>query len=182
MRRNTLENLPDQQAPSGLELRTFRVGDEAGWAKLMTGAIGDWDEESTRRQFLSEPGVTPTAVFLLVNGDNYVATATDRQLQASEVGYLHMVAVAPIYRGRRLGRHVSIAALRHMRARGCQEAILDTDDYRLPAIRTYLALGFVPDIVDADHPDRWRRIATEIGLAGSASWTYGGNNLRGNYS
>lgn len=168
MRRNPLEDLPDQQVPPGLELRTFRAGDEEAWAELMTGAIGDWDEESTRQQFLSEPGVTPTAIFLLANGDKYVATATDKQLPASEVGYLHMVAVAPNYRGRRLGRLVSVAALRHMRARGCREAILDTDDYRLPAIRTYLALGFVPDIVDADHPARWHRIEAELGLAGPA--------------
>ena len=138
------------------------MGDEGRWAKLMTGAIGDWDEESTARQFLGEPGVSPEGIFFLAAGDHYVATATDKQLPKSEVGYLHMVAVDPPYRGRGLGRCISLAALVHMRERGCQEAVLDTDDFRLPAIRTYLGLGFVPDMLDADHAERWGAITPRL--------------------
>jgi len=162
MRRSSLEGLPDPEIPEEFELRTFGRGDEARWAKLMTGAIGDWDQESTQRQFLGDPGVKVEGVFFLVTSDEYVATATDKRLPAFDVGYLHMVAVAPAYRGRRLGRCISVAALRHMSARGCREAVLDTDDYRLPAIRTYLGLGFVPEMVEADHPQRWRRILSEL--------------------
>ncbi len=169
MRLKSLENLPDQQVPEGLALRTFRLGDEAGWAKLMTGAIGDWDEESTARQFLGDPGVKADGIFFLVTGNQYVATATDKRLLASDAGYLHMVAVAPLYRGSRLGRCISLAALHHMRARGCWQVVLDTDDYWLPAIRTYLAVGFVPDNVEADHPERWERIVAELRAARPAS-------------
>jgi len=32
----------------------------------------------------------------------------------------------------------------------CREGVLDTDDFRLPAIRTYLGLGFMADVVEAD--------------------------------
>lgn len=113
---------------------------------------------SLKRLFLGDPGVNAEGVFFLVTGDEYVATATDKRLPGSDIGYLHMVTVAPLYRGRRLGRWISVAALRHMRTRGCQQAVLDTDDYRLPAIGTYLALGFVPDILSPDHPGRWRKI------------------------
>jgi len=158
MRRESLEDLPDPEVPAGLELRTFRAGDEGRWPKLMTGAIGDWNEESTARLFLSEPGVNPEGILFLAADDHYVATATDKQLEQAEVGYLHMVAAAPRYRGRGLGRCISIAALLHMRERGCRAAILDTDDYRLPAIRTYLALGFIPDIVEAVHSSRWHAV------------------------
>src|SRR5260370_40178450 len=63
MRRESLEDLPDLEVPAGFELRTFRAGDEGRWAKLMTGAVGDWDEESTARLFLSEPGVNLKASF-----------------------------------------------------------------------------------------------------------------------
>ena len=163
MRRESLEDLPKVAVPKGLALRTFRRGDETGWAGLMTGAIGNWDEESTGQQFLGDPGVTADGIFFLVSGGKYLATATDKRLPApNAAGYLHMVAVASQHRGRRLGRCISLAALHHMRLRGCQEAILDTDDYRLPAIRTYLGLGFLPDILEADHPERWRRILAEL--------------------
>src|ERR1700732_3630376 len=92
MRLKSLENLPDPEVPKGLALRTFRAGDEAGWAKLMTGAIGDWDEESTARQFLGDPGVDAAGIFFLVTDDRSVATATDKRLPASDAGYLHMGA------------------------------------------------------------------------------------------
>jgi len=60
----------------------------------MTGAIGDWDEDSTGRLFLGDPGVDAGGVFFLVR-EEFVATATDKRLPASDIGYLHMVAVAP---------------------------------------------------------------------------------------
>ncbi len=162
MRRASLEDLPEEGIPDGFELRTLLGGDIARWAELMTGAIGDWDEELARRQFLGEPGVEPEGVFFLTCGDEYVATATDKRLRLPTVGYLHMVAVAPSHRGRRLGRCISLAALRRMRERGCTEAILDTDDYRVAAIRTYLSLGFAPQLMESDHVERWRRILADV--------------------
>jgi mycothiol synthase len=165
MRRESLEGLAVLEIPDGFELRTFRVGDEVQWANLMTGAIGVWDEESTARLFLGDPGVRDHGIFLLATGDECIATATDKLLPELDVGYLHMVAVAPPCRGRGLGRCISLAALLHMRGRGCQQAVLDTDDFRLPAIRTYLGLGFVPEMVGADHAERWRTIFAEINAA-----------------
>ncbi len=169
MRRESLEGLPVLEIPDGLKLRTFRVGDETLWAKLVSGAIGVWDEESTSQLFLGDPGVRDDGIFLLAIGANCVATATDKRLRDTEVGYLHMVAVAPQYRGRGLGRSISLAALLHMRGRGCKQAVLDTDDFRLPAIRTYLALGFGPEMLEADHPERWRRIFAELDAARPAN-------------
>ena len=162
MRLTSLEQLPDLEIPDGFDIWTFRAGDARGWAKLMTGAIGDWNEHSTARDFLGDPGVNPDGVFFLISGGQYVGTVTDKRLPDPGLGYLHMVAVAPEYRGRRLGRCISLAALHHMRERGCREAILDTDDYRLPAIRTYLRLGFVPDNQEADHAARWRTIDANL--------------------
>ena len=163
MRRKSLEDLPELEVPDGFELRTFRLGDESRWAKLMTGAIGVWDEESTTRLFLGDPGVTEEGIFFLTGSYDCIATATDKRLPESDVGYLHMVTVAPPHRGKGLGRCISLAALLHMRERGCHQAVLDTDDFRLPAIRTYLALGFVPEMLAADHAERWRAISGELG-------------------
>jgi len=128
----------------------------------MTGAIGDWDEESTVRQFLGDPGVNPDGIFFFVRSNDYLATATDKRLPEPEVGYLHMVAVAPPHRGKGFGRSISLTALLHMKERGCRQAILDTDDFRLPAIRAYLALGFIPEMVGPDHVDRWDTIFAEL--------------------
>jgi mycothiol synthase len=127
------------------------------------------DQESTARLFLGDPAVKDEGIFFLAADDDYIATATDKWLPELEVGYLHMVAVAPPYGGKGLGRFISLAALLHMRERGCQQAMLDTDDFRLPAISTYLGLGFVPDLLAANHAERWRAIFAEISASRPSS-------------
>jgi hypothetical protein len=84
MRRKSLQDLPDTQVPDGFDLRTFRVGDEAGWAKLMTGAIGDCDEQSTAKEFLGDPGVQADGILFLIRSGLYIATATDKRVHQSE--------------------------------------------------------------------------------------------------
>ena len=44
----------------------------------------------------------------------------------------------------------------------CQQAALLTDDPRLPAIKTYLNLGFVPEHRDDTHPARWEAVAGRL--------------------
>ena len=49
---------------------------------------------------------------------------------------------------------------------GRQRAFLSTDDFRLPAIRTYLKLGFEPYLVHENQRERWRKVLAAIGRAG----------------
>ena len=39
-----------------------------------------------------------------------------------------------------------------------QTAQLKTDDFRLPAIKTYLNIGFKPDLSTDDYKERWEKI------------------------
>ena len=50
-----------------------------------------------------------------------------------------------------------------MRERGYAAAFLGTDDFRVPAVRTYLGLGFVPDYVEDSHRLRWSAVFAKIG-------------------
>ncbi|RKN60016.1 hypothetical protein D7M11_36015 [Paenibacillus ginsengarvi] len=76
-----------------------------------------------------------------------------------------MVGVLPSYSGKKLGYIVSLAALQQMFREERKSAVLNTDDYRIPAIITYLKLGFVPQIVHKSHVQRWRQIAEMLGNA-----------------
>jgi mycothiol synthase len=58
---------------------------------------------------------------------------------------------------------VILAVLHHFRESGCTGAVLETDDHRLPAIRLYLSLGFLPQMVAPDHPERWRAVFQALG-------------------
>ncbi len=61
--------------------------------------------------------------------------------------FLHMVGVLPSHGGKGLGFQVSLAALRQMKREGFTQSVLETDDFRIPAIVTYLKLNFQPEII-----------------------------------
>ena len=78
-----------------------------------------------------------------------------------------MVGCRHGHRGKRLGYMVSVAALHKTAEDGRQSALLHTDDFRLPAIKTYLTLGFEPLLVHESQRERWPRVFEELGRADS---------------
>ena len=103
--------------------------------------------------------------FVVASGSVPVATASARLVpeRFPGAGYLHWVAVHPHHRGRRLGAILSLAVLRHCRDIGCASAVLETDPERLPAIRTYLNLGFRPVPLEPRQRPVWRGILASLG-------------------
>jgi mycothiol synthase len=159
-----LDDLPPVAVPVGYELRTYRPGDESGWVGLVDGPIGPWDEATARRDFFADPTVPADGVFFLVRGHEYVATATARRRpeDGPDTGYVAMVVVAPQHRGHGLGYLASLAVLYRLREWGLRRAILETDDWREAAVRTYLRLGFTPVHVTEDHPRRWQALFSRL--------------------
>jgi GNAT superfamily N-acetyltransferase len=105
-------------------------------------------------------------VFVIEEGPGLIATASVRyQARFPESGYVHWVAVDPDARGRNLGRVVMGAVLNRFTEDGRNSAILETDDFRLPAISSYLGQGFIPAYADADHEDRWSSVFTNLSLS-----------------
>ena len=93
-----------------------------------------------------------------------VATASARRLpdRYPEAGYVHYVGARVSERGRRLGEVVTRQVLAHFVAAGLDQAVLETDDFRLPAVRTYLRLGFVPEPRVAGDPIRWSKVLRKL--------------------
>ena len=73
-------------------------------------------------------------------------------------GYIHMVACKPEFRGRGIGTRLNAEAVRTLISAGMETAYLTTDDFRIPAIKSYLRAGFFPDIPDEEHRSRWDKI------------------------
>ena len=153
--------------PAGYGLRTFRPGDEDAWLELLlSGAFGAWTR--TRLDLmLGHPHVR------VPRGGIFFATVDDRPVGTAST-YLHpvddggidpelgWVVVAPDHRGRGLGRLVCRTVLQFIGRLGYEHAYLLTDDFRLPAIQTYLKLGFEPALVDPSHPERWAAIHRQL--------------------
>ena len=168
MYRPNLADLPPLGVPDGYELRTYRPGDEAIWGQIMDVCLpmgaGQWRPEIVRDTLTSLPQFDPDGLYFATWHGIPVGTATAWRLRPDEqeIGYVHMVGVLPDHRGRRLGYVVTLAALQRFRERGLHAAMLDTDDFRLSAIRAYLDLGFQPEQRHPSHPERWAVILSEL--------------------
>ena len=168
MVRRSLDDLPELEIPDGCELRAYQPGDEAAWAEIMNTGIGDWTPEKCRESLTSQPQFLPDGLFFVTFKGKPVGSACAWRKSPDEwtSGCLHMVCVMPEHRGKQLGYLLMLAVLRYFRDRGFREVWLDTDDWRIPAIRTYLRLGFEPFCLDESHRERWRIV---LGRAISSS-------------
>ena len=156
--------------PASYGLRTFRPGDEDAWlALLQTGEFGVWDrvrlDLMIRHPHVKVPRV---GIFFATVDDRPVGTAStylhpvDDRIDP-ELGW---VVVGPEHRGHGLGLVVCRAVLEYVGRLGYDHAYLLTDDFRLPAIKTYLRLGFEPALVDPSHPARWAAIHRQLATRG----------------
>lgn len=164
MRRPDLTDLPPLPAlPPAHALRVALDVDAAGIAAVLASAFGEaWDVEQVRQKLLDAADVDTT--YVVTAGGEPVATAAARLLpeRFPGAGYLHWVGAHADHRGKRLGAAVVIAVLHRFVELGCQDAVLETEPYRLPAIRTYLDLGFQAEPRGGGQEEVWREIMAAV--------------------
>ncbi|MFE7188682.1 mycothiol synthase [Kitasatospora sp. NPDC057541] len=151
--------------PDGIELRTFRPGeDDAEWLRLNALAFahhpeqGSWTERDLADR-LAEPWFDPAGFFIATRDGKPVgfhwtkvhpATATEPAL-----GEVYVVGVDPAEQGSGLGRALTAAGLRHLTGsdagageRGLDTVLLYVDADNPAAVRVYERLGFTVHEVD----------------------------------
>ncbi len=152
--------------PAGYALRTYREGDLPAYVELMRRAgFENWSEETARHSVAT---MHPEGLFFITDASGaLVATALAHSAPNEwhpEGGELGWVGAAPEHRGKGLGYAVCAAATRRLLEAGHPTIYLLTDDPRLPAIRTYLKLGFVPFLCLPDMEGRWQAVAKGLGV------------------
>lgn len=155
--------------PPGYLLRTYRPGDKPRFRRVMelSGWPG-WDDEKLK-PWLAR--ILPEAWIMAVEQESgeIVASAmglhshTEQHPFGAELGW---VASDPVHRGKGLGRAVCAAVTARLLAAGYRNIHLYTDDFRHPALMTYLKLGYVPFLFRPDVADRWRTICAAL------NWPY----------
>jgi len=103
----------------------------------------------------------PDGFFMVVRGDEIAATAMAHHNPSPlhpSGGQVSWVAADPAYRGRGLGFAVSAAVTARLLQAGYRRIYLETDDWRLPAIRMYLKLGYLPFLYRPNMRERWRTV------------------------
>ncbi len=173
MQRPTLDGLASPAAPEGYRLRRWRDGDEVAVAELFNEAFaGPWTPRGVLEHLPHCEGIEPQGIFVAETPAGEVAgTATAwlaRPDAPQDTGYLHRVAVWQRHGGCGLGTLLSLAALRHMARADRRRALLNTDDFRLPAIAVYLKLGFLPIEDDDEMCRRWQAVRRALSLPRSS--------------
>jgi mycothiol synthase len=157
---------PPLRVHAGYYVRTYQPGDIDPFCQVMdlAGFTG-WTEEMLR-PWLNM--VIPDGWFMAVHAatEQIAATAmtthnpTPLHPFGGELGW---VAGHPAHTGKGLGWSVCAAVtLRYLRA-GYHNIYLKTDDFRLPAIKIYLRLGYVPLLYLPEMAERWRVICGQLG-------------------
>ena len=166
MLRDHLCDLPEIATATAYAVRTYCPGDEAAWCRIMEGNVGsNWTLQKCRENLLWDSRFRAKKLFFITYEDDPIASACAWRAdgQSPDIGEVHMVAVLPDHRGRGLGHLLNALVLHRLKSLGYQKAHLKTDDWRLPAIKTYLAAGFQPLNTHESHPERWEAIFMKLG-------------------
>lgn len=151
--------------PAGYRGRAYRPGDETGWLDLLAanGQLGEWSMERLQREL--QGALLVDAQQFILRGETVVAAAgvyarRRAEQEAWEIGW---VAAHPQHAGRGLGSQVTATAVSAALRLPPRPVFLLTDDFRVPALKVYLKLGFVPDLQHPTYRARWQRIFAELG-------------------
>lgn len=115
------------------------------------------------RLMVNWPCYSDDKCFFVIENGVEVATITVVCNYETKEGYIHMVACKPECRGMGIGTFMNSFALCVLKAEGMETAYLTTDDWRIPAIKSYLRAGFVPDESTEDFRSRWEEIRKQLG-------------------
>lgn len=175
--------VPQALLREGWSVRSMRENEGAAWVQIcqaagLIGSSGPDFDQCWEKMMGSDPGVKSENVFFVCDPSGTpVATATARLIpqeershyppSANALGYLHYVAATPQCRGTGAGSAATAAVLKRLEALGLGDCVLTTDDFRLPAIKIYLRMGWLPVLHDTDMRARWERVLGQLGVTGA---------------
>lgn len=157
LRRSLHAPLDPVELPDGVTLRTFDPDrDRPAWLSLNRRAFaalpdqGGWSPEELDRR-MTEPWFDPAGFLLAQEPTGRLVgfhwTKVHGRLDGDPHGHdplgeVYVLGVDPAFRGRGLGRALTLAGLHHLRARGLPVATLYVDQSNTAAIALYTSLGF----------------------------------------
>jgi mycothiol synthase len=156
---------PAVRLPPGYTLRIYRPGDEPQFYKVMELAGWPaWDDARLQPWIVR---ILPAGWFMAVHEASGAIVATAMALHDHTAwhpfgGELGWVAADPAHAGKGLGMAVCSAVTARFIAAGYRNIHLYTEDWRLPALKTYLKLGYIPLLYTPEMPERWHAICERL--------------------
>lgn len=151
--------------PIGYTVRPFKEGDQEAWFGLLNrnGQLGHWDLGRIEGELGG--ALQRAGQFFVENEGRLVACAGvyDRQRKGQPCWEIGWIANDPDEVGKGVGRTATAAAVNYALTLPPRPIYLLTDDHRIPALKTYLKVGFSPDLEHPTYIARWRLIFSQLG-------------------
>jgi len=123
------------------------------------GNLGWWSHRRFTNEILCKVEKPQEDVFLVECKGRISAMAVLHPPQDEMGAEIGFVAVAKAFRGKGLGQTLLLHIISTARNRGYHRVWLHTDAFRLPAIKTYLRIGMLPQTHRVSHRARWISVA-----------------------
>ena len=168
MRFNKWATLPDVRLPAGYQLRSLSKADIDDYTVILNAnsQLGSWARERTEQLFGDgvDRLIPEGSFFITFNGKPAATACTMAPTPKEPRPAIGWVALMPGHEGKNLGFQVCLAVLHYMKSQSYPETFLLTDDFRIPAVKTYLKLGFEPQCEHETHVLRWKALYQKFGL------------------
>jgi mycothiol synthase len=156
----------DTRVPRDYLIRTYRPGDEPAFLDLM--ALMDFDPWSPQKLEYNLGRILPDGWFFALDArtTEIIATAMSLHNYSGDspfTGDLGWLACHPEHRGRGLGYSLAALVTNRFLTAGYTRIQLRTEYYRLPAIKTYLKLGYRPVMYCKEAQEQWREVCRQVG-------------------
>ena len=149
-------------APSGCAIVRFTELEGAvdKWLDIVQYGLsnGRMDEKYYHDVMTSRENYREDKCFFILENGEAVATVAILCNYEKKLGYIHMVACKEAFRGKGYGTLLNRICEYTLKSEGMESAHLTTDDWRIPAIKSYLRAGFEPVTKGEDFPERWEKI------------------------
>lgn len=144
---------------NGFSCRKFD-GSEADidiWLGICKNGLAAPDDgrEKYENSMLKMEGYKISDTYFVLYEGKEVGTVTAIVYDEKKQGYMHMVAAVPEVRGKGIGAYMADIAAFEFFSRGCETAVLKTDEFRVPAVKSYLRAGFLPVLYSEGMEERW---------------------------
>ena len=163
---NRLDHPLEISLPPGYTLRLYRASDEARFFELME--IAGWEGWNDDKLHPWKAKIIPDGWFMVIHEDREQIVCTAMALHNYKGTYpfwgeLGWLVGDPNHTGMGLGLVISAAVTSRLIDAGYRNIQLFTEDHRLPAIKTYLKLGFIPSLYMKGMTARWEALCNKLG-------------------
>jgi mycothiol synthase len=151
--------------PNGYFIRTYQTRDEGSFMALM--ALMDFDPWTQEKLDYNMSRILPEGWFFGVDAKTGGVVATAMCLHnyyghPPFTGDLGWLACHPDHQGKGLGYSLAASVTNRFRDAGYSRIQLHTEYYRLPAIKTYLKLGYVPVMYCPEVYESWEEACQKL--------------------